>query len=143
MADVLVSAAFAFISIFMFFSTGRFPELNINDPGPALFPKMLSVILLVLSVALLLSAVFKRRKAVFFEHGWKKVLFTVLLLLLYYFSLDILGFLVSTSLFLIILIRYLEKRNLLHDVAISVGFTFLIYSVFQLLLNVPLPEFGI
>jgi len=113
MADVLISIAFIVISIFVFLGTGKFPELNLNDPGPAFFPKMLSVILFALSFVLLLSAV-KNRNIKFSTKDGKKVLFAAILLLIYYFTMDILGFLVSTSLFLLILIRYLEKKNLLY-----------------------------
>jgi len=129
MADVLISIAFIILSILVFLGTGKFPELNLNDPGPAFFPKILSVILLILSTALLLSAI-KNRKGAFNTKDWKKVLFTLALLLLYYFALDILGFLVSTSLFLIILIKVSGKKEFaLRDSCFRRFYRFDLFSI--------------
>lgn len=70
----------------------------------------------------------------------KLLLGTIGLSVLYVALLSILGFLISTPLFLIILIRFLGYEKWVNNVAASVGLTATLYLLFVTVLGVNLPQ---
>ncbi|WP_422444925.1 tripartite tricarboxylate transporter TctB family protein [Thermoanaerobacterium sp. DL9XJH110] len=141
MGDLIISVILILISFFAFLQTTSFPELNVNDPGPAFFPRILVVLLFTLALFLMGTTLIKKSgKVLSFNEATKKVGISIFILIIFYLALEMLGFIIATPLFLLILIRLSGGGRLAFDALISVGFTLIIYIVFQILLKVPLPS---
>jgi putative tricarboxylic transport membrane protein len=118
--------------------------------GPGIFPKYILILLLVAIAAQIIYKIIKKEKThfVFFEllKGERGIILGSLIV--YLAVLSILGFILSTSIFLIATVNYLYYRG--HDgfgekksIAIRSGFSvcvaFIIYYVFVQLMHVILP----
>ncbi len=119
---------------------------RLTQPGPGYLPLALGIILILLSLILLLGQR-KRdsgKKQIVSSRprgsGWKKVLYTVLVLAVAAFFFEKVGYLFTFFVLIILLMKGAEpqswKRILLTAVLATLG----IYIVFVLLLNQPLPR---
>ena len=124
---------------------------SLNQPGPGLFPLLLGILLIFLSFLLLLGQVKKhlpnKEKTVPFSMpgGWRKVAYTVFVLLLAIFLFEKIGYLLTFFL-LIISLMIVEKLKSWKIVLLLALFSSLgVYFVFVLLLKQDLPRglFGI
>ena len=106
------------------------------DPlGPKTFPVVLGVLLSALSVFIIA----KPEKSHFPEGAIRlKTVFIVVLLVLYSFSFDVLGFLLSTVL-LVFFISRIFQGTTKQALASAVGVSLAVYVLFGILLEVALP----
>ena len=119
-----------------------------NVPGPGVVPLWLAVTLAVVSLILLARGFGVGRRDAFAEATAERTDPTVMLRLLqlltavavYAFVMPLLGFIVSTTMLSLIALRVFGHRNVLHAVAYSLASSFVLYLVFQKLMNVPLPS---
>ena len=116
--------------------------------SPYLFPLLVSVFMIIISISLFAEGIkdekLKKKEPTNKEEKkeivyWKEVLFTILFSIVYYFAMDIIGFIVSTILFLLILFAFLGERRKWLITIISVSTTAIIYFIFGVLLHVMLP----
>lgn len=101
------------------------------------FPLACLIILLILSAILALRKGHKSYKI----ENWGKVLLTMVLLLVYILSLDHIGFLIATTLFLIVYLllnKFEGKKLLLYGYSLLLPA--LIYLLFNVGFSVQLPE---
>jgi putative tricarboxylic transport membrane protein len=148
------------VSGFYYFSTkGLPPPTKTENLGAAFFPTLLATILAILALLLIVNSLSFRRspdqgeeKAAvaggerleedsFSAEGisYKFLLGTAALCVLYAIFLPILGYLISTPLFLISFIRLLRKGKWVLNVTISVILTACLYLLFARALSVSLP----
>ncbi|AFL67918.1 tripartite tricarboxylate transporter TctB family protein [Sulfurospirillum barnesii] len=107
------------------------------DPlGPTAFPIALGIVLAILSVF-----VIAKPKEVHFPNLTTnlKTILIVVLLFFYQFSFDFLGFLLATAL-LVFCISKIFKGTTPQALASSVGVSGVVYLIFSVLLEVPLPS---
>lgn len=118
-------------------------------PGAGFLPFLAGVILVALALALFISAVRSRGNKAgmasnerFFAHpeSWKKVLLALTALLAYWVVLEHLGFLITTYLLLLFLLRVIEPQKWLVAVATALVATTFSYALFNLWLKVQLPK---
>ena len=117
-------------------------------PGAGFFPFVAGGILAVLSFVVLISSIHVRRRnhgttaGKFFpqQDSWKKVLCALGALLAYWIALEHLGFLMTTFLFMVFLLRFIEPQK--WTVTLSTAFlaTTLSYALFNVWLKVQLPK---
>lgn len=110
--------------------------------SPYLFPLLIAVFLLLLSFSLFLegaSQVGKGPEKTEPLPGAKKVVVFLALCFAYYVAMPYVGFLVSDTIFLILLFLLLGERVWWRVLALSVGSTVVIYYLFHVLLHVMLP----
>ena len=132
------------ISIFLFFITFTFETLEMDkySLGTTFFPRLICIILFILSLILLIFSIIKK------ENKNKKTestkikytVSTILFFFIYVFLLDKLGYLVSTIVFMISLLFLLKSKSILINIIFSVLFSGLIYFMFSKGFNVSLPE---
>lgn len=116
-----------------------------NDPGPALLPKIVSVGLFLCGLGLLL---WPKRKTAAQEARQKEATMRMLVIALsfivYTILMNVLGFVISTFLFICFAIWFLakerSKKTLLWGVATSVVVTGCLYLTFVKLLSTVLPS---
>jgi putative tricarboxylic transport membrane protein len=116
-------------------------------PGAGFLPFVAGVILIALSLVALVSAIRKSNggkasSGQFFPHpdSWKKVSVALGALLAYWIALEHLGFLITTFLFLLFLLRVIDPIKWLWALSTAVLATAFSYALFDLWLRVQLPK---
>ncbi|MDM5332579.1 tripartite tricarboxylate transporter TctB family protein [Ureibacillus composti] len=112
--------------------------------GPKTYPLILGIILGLLSLRLLYES-FKskaenKEKA---DIDYKKFGVIFIAAILYVFLLEIIGYVLSTFLFLLIAFQVMEKGKILSTIIISAIFTFGVYFMYVSLLGGSLPKFSL
>jgi len=123
------------------YETGR-----LTQPGPGYLPLALGIILILLSLILLVGQRKRasgKKQTVFSSpdgRGWKKVVYTVLILAVAAFFFEKVGYLITFFVLIVLLMKGVGsqswKRILLTAILATLG----VYIVFVLLLDQPLPR---
>jgi putative tricarboxylic transport membrane protein len=141
----LVGAVMLALGSVMFWQTFAINAEGFDPLGPKFFPLVVISLWLLLSVLYLgqhtLKVVRTRTglAAERFEH-MRAAAALVVLLVVYAYVLDPLGYWISTSVFFVGAARAMGSRHLLRDVVIGVGLALLVYLSFTRALGVHLPE---
>ncbi|MFG1816838.1 tripartite tricarboxylate transporter TctB family protein [Kribbella sp. NPDC049174] len=112
---------------------------RLTQPGPGLWPFVVSVVITVLSVVLALTG----RQGTDTERFSRASVLTaiaVLTLVLLAFALPLIGFEIPSLLLTFVWLRFLGKESWRSSIAISVGTVAAFYVLFVLLLQIPLPR---
>lgn len=160
-SNVVIGIILLIVSAFYYLSTGDFPSpTKADNLGPTFFPTLLAAILAGLALLLILDSILTRRTSGDERDGaviegaerleedsfsgenisYKFLFGTMGMSVLYVGLLSVLGFLICTPLFLIILIRLLGYERWVNNVAASVGLTATLYLLFVTALGVNLPQ---
>ncbi|MFJ8234510.1 tripartite tricarboxylate transporter TctB family protein [Ureibacillus sp. NPDC094379] len=112
--------------------------------GPKTYPLILGIILGLLSLRLLYES-FKskeesKEKA---DIDYKRFGIIFISAILYVFLLEIIGYVLSTFLFLLISFQVMEKGKILSTIIVSAIFTFGVYFMYVSLLGGSLPKFSL
>ncbi|NLB72774.1 MAG: tripartite tricarboxylate transporter TctB family protein [Firmicutes bacterium] len=146
--DAKIALILILLGGFLCRATFSLPGARFDRLGPAFFPRVVSIILVALSVFLALDSLRSNKKddVRMREEGAKAeysmILFLMVLLCLYVLFLKRLGYLVTTSLFLIVSMLVLNpesKRFLPKVVLLSLAIATGIHVVFGRFLGVMLP----
>jgi len=145
------------VSSVLFLAFGVFllliPHVTGMAAGSALFPRIISVCILLLSVFLLaqnLPRLLKARaggaqegsaeeKAITL-HGATDFLVPAIGIMLYIVCINVIGFYVTTSVFLFASMRLLGYKNLKVTILSTIGTVAFLYFLFHMQLRVPLPQ---
>jgi len=146
--DRPVALVSVIIAIIYLLAAWRLPAVQIGDPlGPKLFPILLGAGLLFCSVLLLLESrgrLAEGRSWKPWPYGFRTGLFpvvtTMLGLLVYTLLYEILGFLLDTTLFLLIALICLNHKQWKVNILVSIGFSAIVYALFAKFLGVALPK---
>ena len=117
-----------------------------RDPGPGFIAVVSGAVLLFLSALWLVMTLVKKwglepTKRFFAESdSYKRVLLTLLSLVIFALLLDWVGFMISTLLLLVFLFRAIEPQRWKLAIPLAIGITILCVIVFQLWLQVQFPE---
>jgi putative tricarboxylic transport membrane protein len=112
-----------------------------RHPGPGFFPFGLALVIILLSLVLVLKRWKKDPSPSPFWPGrtWLRPLLGVLSLIFYALVVDIIGFILTTFLFLVIWMWVIERLRWRTIFSISIGTTVALYLIFNFFLEVPLP----
>ncbi|MBA2375810.1 MAG: tripartite tricarboxylate transporter TctB family protein [Actinomycetota bacterium] len=138
LGDRVVAGILLALAVGMFSYTLTFPgTLQPTDPGTAALPRILAVALGALAVALLLRP---NEVALLPERdGALPVVGIVVLTAIYAAVLPILGFLISTILYLVGALLLMKIRRPVYLVLVPIAVSITLFGLFGLLLEVPLP----
>lgn len=140
--NIIIACVLIVLSIAVIIIANTFPVVVQGQiTGPDFLPKLTAYILIGLSVILLISNYKKqdKREAGFFNIYAVKAYFTMLALLGYLLAFNTLGFVITTCIFLVGMMRYYSQKAYLPIILLSCIITAMIYGVFRVLLSVPLP----
>jgi len=141
--DFIGGLAFLLLALLGVRESLRLPLGSWQNPEPGLFPLLLSLLLAAMASALLASAVTWRRPA---EHPEAmdshpgKVWWTLAALLGFYVLMEPAGFLLSSFLLLVFLLRAISRQGWPLSVGVSAVAALSTYLVFDRLLKLPLPK---
>lgn len=128
----------AIVSVFFIIESYKLHNIDNLAISPALFPLIVSSLILLLSILM----AFKYRETDRDERilGDKKVVLKVLALSFFYlYSMDKLGFLYSSMVYIGLFSLILGERNIVRIILFSLLFSSLIYYIFKVLFRVYLP----
>jgi len=132
------------VSLFLYSLYSHYQEDVAWKLSPYLFPLFIAFFLILVAVAMLIQGKKKADHPGAADTGTagmeKKVFGFTLLVVIYYLLLPVFGFLVTDTLMLMLFLLYLGVRPWWKALLFSGFFTILLYVVFQLLLNVRLPQ---
>jgi putative tricarboxylic transport membrane protein len=118
---------------------------RISQPGPGFFPLWLGLALIIVSLALTIK--FSREKvdqsspskSLWKGLYWEKIVFSLVVLLLYAFFLEILGYTIATFLLMLFLFKAIGSQRWRVSIVGSVFTSLSTYALFKLWLQVQLP----
>lgn len=136
----IFSSAMIALGLYVILTARTFPEGTGGVLGPGFFPILLGILLIGLSALQLFNT--RKEKAVataFLTESTKRVLFACLIIIGYMAGIAILGFLISTPLFLFGIMGFFSVRKWSTLLISSIATTTVLYFVFLKFLSVSLP----
>ena len=123
------------------FSSTQLAMGSWKRPGPGFLPFGLACILIVLSLALIASQWKKGSGEASFwpERTWLRPLLGIVAFALYAFLIDLIGFIPTTFIFLVLWMWIIEGISWGKIATVSAGVTLILYLIFGYFLEVPLP----
>jgi len=121
-----------------------FPKLDNGYPGPALFPKVLSILFIFCGIGLTIQGIRHRERLLNVDlgavtlAGWLNIAFVLGAVVCYIFLAEYIGFLIFSFAILMALMKWFRVK-LLPSLVMSVAVTLAIYLLFAKILLVPLP----
>jgi putative tricarboxylic transport membrane protein len=142
-SDLAVAAILLALAGYIFVAAGAMPFGTARVPQTAFFPKCLAILLAVLSLIALVRA-FIGIKDTFASgeiaaRGWLRIGATLAVLIGFALVLEPLGFLASTFLLMLLLLRAIEPQPWHNVIVIALATSLVSYGLFAWLLGVPLP----
>ncbi|WP_203247527.1 tripartite tricarboxylate transporter TctB family protein [Sporosarcina beigongshangi] len=141
--DRYASIAFLLVGLVVVLESQKIPDSAYGSAvGPKIFPMWLGAILLILSLRLLYET-FKYKSASATKEKFQYKKFAIILIgaILYAFTLEKLGYVISTFGFLLIAFQTMERGRILRSILIAFAFSVGIYYLFSELLGGSLPGF--
>lgn len=143
-SNIAVAAVLLALAGYVFLAANTLPFGTVRVPQTAFFPKILAVLLGIFSLLLLARALAGTEAAPrgvekIETEGWIRIGVTLATLAAFALALDRLGFLLTTSLLMILLLRAIEAQNWRKVVVVALATALISYAIFSWLLGVPLP----
>jgi len=141
--DLCIGIALCFLSVCIYWYAERYSGRGFSSYGPNFFPQVLSVLFFLTSAAMIVQAL--RGKALanmerIHKPGLITVAGTLIISILYVFSMKLLGFYLATLLFLYVVMILLGQKNIWIRLAVSFVIASAIFGIFTFVLKIPLPE---
>jgi hypothetical protein len=146
--DLISSLCWIVVGLLFCVRGGEYGFLHLGTLGPGFFPFTAGLILVFLSLLLLVSSIRRKTggdepigaKRFFPERdSWKRLLLALLSLLGYIFCLKYLGFLTTTFLFMVFLLRFIEPQKWVTVLVAAILTSTISYVIFRQWLEVQLP----
>jgi putative tricarboxylic transport membrane protein len=138
--DVISGALLAALGVYVFLESRTWPYYSEDGPGPGFFPAWYGLAMIVLSLALVVSAIWKARTPEAIDWpATRRALATWAAFALAAALMGWVGFLVSFALLTFFIVVYVFQRPPLTAVIVAAATSAGFYVVFPLALSVPLP----
>ena len=144
-ANIITASLFILAALGIIWHThSTFPAGQAGVPGPGIFPIIIAVALVVMAVMIILHYVRLKEDT---PIDWVKpdnlrAYLAMGAMIAYILVIPLVGFYVTSLVFLMAMIRWFSKRSYVYTGAVSVCIMGFVYAVFTLLLRVPL-HFGL
>ncbi|MDR1741193.1 MAG: tripartite tricarboxylate transporter TctB family protein [Synergistaceae bacterium] len=141
--DAVIGAAVVVFGLAVIFHVRTYPDMGGRMMGPALFPTVLALLMIVAGLVQIRAGIKSkeppvRRLPEFTLSGAVKFLLAAGCVVFYIYASDYLGFLITSFAVMFVLMLALRARPLLA-VLVAAGATVCVYLVFNKMLLVPLP----
>jgi putative tricarboxylic transport membrane protein len=143
--DLVSGLAWLFVGLFIIIGSLSSLEIGtLTSPAPGLFPFIAGVVLSLLSLAILIKAVFVKEERSLGElwgrSNWLGVFYAIGSLLIYSILLEWVGFVIMTTLLLIFLSRAIEPQKWKMAIGLAISSSVGFYLLFDRVLQVLLPK---
>lgn len=142
--DICVGTFLSALSIAIFlYAEQQYTGSGVNSYGPKFFPQVVSVLLFLASTTLIIQAI-KGNSLKNFEiidkQGFIRTAITLGFAIAYLFLMQVVGFYLSTAIFLFVTMKFLGLKSYLVTLIVSVSVASIVYGIFRIFLKIPLPE---
>jgi Tripartite tricarboxylate transporter TctB family len=141
-SDHIAGGAFVVFGIIVYALSGDLPFGTLSSPGAGMMPKLLLVLMIAFGLALIFGAAKSLPMADIDWSDGKHALMVVIIAGAAIAAYQTLGFLITMTLLVFVLLIAVERKPLLHAAAYSITLTVLAYWLFGTALKSPL-EHGI
>jgi len=141
--DLISSAIWFFVSLLILFSAPKLGFGSLSVPGSGFMPFLAGAFICLFSIATFLSALFTKgeEKVVLWGNiNYFKLVTVLVLLLVYIFVIDYVGFLVGTFLLILLLMHFLGSLRWLPSLFGAFATTICCYFIFDVWLRTNLPK---
>ena len=137
LGNILIPCVFIAIAILFYLMTLSFPE---EEAGPSAIPHLWIIALILLSVFLILQALMGKMNPDPKSGRLDMLALFIGATIAYLLLMQVIGYYLSTFLFLIAVMYFLSYRKYATMLAVSCGWLIFAYFVFQRMLYIPLPQ---
>lgn len=133
--EIKLGLVIMLISLMYYYLTYSLPEKVV------LYPRFVAILLFTFSLMFLIqTAVTEYKDSVSPFQGiyWRQLIFVLAMSMMYIMLINVLGFFLATSLYVVVTMRGL-KIKILNAVLSTIGVNAALYGIFVFFLNVPLP----
>jgi len=137
-ADMVAAVILLLIGIYVSIEVSGYTKIASLDIGPAFFPRVLGVLLIVFAILLAWQAKSKndQTQVVFIN---RNLMIVFGLVAAFAVAFNFLGFIITSVVLLTVLMRLMGAESWKKAILVSIITTIVIYGVFHTFLNVPLP----
>lgn len=141
MLETVFSAFLCIVSAFIFYSSTQFNMAFIGNSGlgPDFFPKVIAVILFILSAMLFVGSIKNKDKKSIYNPNMKYTFMVIFAFAVYIFLIDRIGYLVSTVIFAFVVITILKSKSKILNIIFAIVFPIALYLLFTYAFKVSLP----
>lgn len=141
MLETVFSAFLCIVSVFIFYSSTQFNMAFIENTGlgPDFFPKVIAVILFILSAMLFAGSLKNKDKKSIYNPNMKYTFMVIFAFAVYVFLIDRVGYLISTIIFAFVVITILKSKSKILNIVFAVIFPIALYLLFTYAFKVSLP----
>jgi putative tricarboxylic transport membrane protein len=107
--------------------------------GPDFFPKVIAVILIILSAMLFAGSLKNKDKKSIYNPNMKYTFMVIFAFAVYVFLIDRVGYLISTIIFAFVVITILKSKSKILNIVFAVIFPIALYLLFTYAFKVSLP----
>lgn len=138
-AERIVGIILVVVALAVIGATASYPKTGVTDVGAGFFPKWISVATIILSVLLIFDSFVStmQLKKIFIA---KKSLLGILFTMFYLVVTYLVGFYVSTFLYLMGFMWFLKFRKISGLIIVTASTMIFIYATFEFALKVPMPS---
>lgn len=151
--DIVVSIFFMVLSAVMIFAATLLPKSKVMEIGPNFMPTLIGIFTFVLAAALLVISLKNLKSNIAeaeanppAECDYKRMLISLMLILVYVFTLKPVGFIITTLIYLPLQMYVLAdaehrgKKDIITLAILSLVFTFVVFFLFRYGFKIVLPE---
>lgn len=142
--DIISAGVIMLFAIAVFVVSRQLPTGPSDTPGPGVYPAFIAGCLFVLGIVQIIQSIVLEPPELqgpdISLPALKRLVPPFLGLFVYILLLPVLGFLIGTFLFLVLLMRYSNLTNYRTTMPISIAVAVVLQYIFGRLLRVPLPE---
>ncbi|WP_373079590.1 tripartite tricarboxylate transporter TctB family protein [Fusobacterium varium] len=141
MLETIFSTFLCIVSAFIFYSSTQFNMTFIGDSGlgPDFFPKIIAIILFILSTMLFIGSIRNKDKKSIYNPNMKYTFMVIFTFAVYVFLIDRIGYLISTIIFAFVVITILKSKSKILNIIFAVIFPVALYLLFTYAFKVSLP----
>ncbi len=137
--EIPIYIFFIILAVLLYRSTATFPESSQNTT--AIYIKILAIALGILGFVQLILTFFHENLSLRnLIKSPKKFFILIILLVIYVWMINVLGFNVSSVLYMIITMYAMDYRKPVKAILISIFTTFSVYFLFYKIFEIPLPK---
>jgi putative tricarboxylic transport membrane protein len=142
-ADIGAGIGLLLLSAWVFWKACDYGHTVIYIYGPNFFPQILSVMTSIGAIVLIVQAL--QGKALSLKEridrrGFVRMIVAIAMCIGYLLLMQVIGFAMSTCVFLFSLMAFLRQKGLGSRVASSIGVSLVVWAVFRYFLVIPIPE---
>lgn len=141
-ADIGVGVGLIIFSAWIFWYAGQYHKATIYYYGPNFFPQLLAIGMIICAIALVLNAIrgkSQERSDSINLKGFIRMVIAIAICIGYLLLMQVLGFAMSTSVFLYVLMMFISQKGLAKRISSSIAVSLIVWAIFRYFLVIPLP----